>query len=338
MDISQYSAPDQPTHQAPVRGRALVINSSVSILQTFLFFYHRNPAVLMCWSIGQQAFNACMILLLDAWETESGENNAWLADQVYAVFRQLQINGVHRLAELAAQRIEAAIISLRNKREERQDAKVAMSRRASEHSQPQLHLDTASMTDWTGDTVMGNTGMFLLEDPGLQYPQASPFTPLGWNMAGSQPSAHSTTSSTPAVQSPSIIPVSQVTAAPFPIMTSPPFVTGAGAIPVTNSPYAVGLQPRLTSTQRRSSSSARQGHYPTYPPQYQQQTMPQAMFTPVNAGMPAYQGGIQQMSPQVFAQGRRASGSQVSGVPGQGNGTRAPQRVDRSARSQQRRR
>nr|OQO30941.1 hypothetical protein B0A51_04168 [Rachicladosporium sp. CCFEE 5018] len=60
---------DSLLHPVPIRGRALVVNSSIHLLQTFLFFRHRNPAVLICWTLDQQAFNAAMILILDAWET-----------------------------------------------------------------------------------------------------------------------------------------------------------------------------------------------------------------------------------------------------------------------------
>lgn len=338
---SQYAIPEHPTHQAPLRGRALVINSSIHILQTFMFFRHRNAGVLMCWSIGQQAFNACMIILLDAWETESGKNNQWLVEQAFGVFQELNGNGVHRLAELAVQRISAALSSLRQ-RQQGKDDKMAVRRRASEQSQEQLRLDTASMTDWAGDTVMGNTGMFLLEDPGLQsyHPQANLFRPLGWNMAGSAHPTKQSTSPTPNIPSP-IVPVSQVTAAPFPIMTAPPF-PATTQVPVTNSPYAVGLQPRLTSAQRRP----RHGHPPyqsapsgQYQQQQQMSQQQQAMFTPVNAGM-QYQGQItQQMPQQAFAQARRSHGSSSSQQSGSaGNGSRGPHRLDRTPRSQQRRR
>ena len=317
-----------------------MINSSICIIKAFMFFRYRNPGVLICWSIGQQAFNACMILLLDALETETSTND-WLVEQAFVVFQELEQNGVHRLAELAVQRISEGLVKLNQMR---QDAKqqLALSRRASEQSQPQLALDTASMMDWASDTVMGNTGMFLLEDPGLQsyHPQANPFRPLSWAMAGTASSAHpssahSQTSSTPPNMLSPVVPVSQVTAAPFPIMTSPPFMSmsGAGAIPVTNSPYAVGLQPRLTGLQqqRRPASSSRHGH-PVYhglpTGSYMPEGPQQQAFTAINTGMP-YGGQVPQQ-PGYGTAPRPQQGS----ISRQGSN----HRLDRTPRSQQRRR
>lgn len=227
---------EHPVHPAPLRGRALVINSCVQLLQAFLFFWHRNPAVLICWTMGQQAFNACMILILDAWETDQ-EHHQWLVNNAYYVFLQLQENGVHKLAEVAVRRISDGLAMLGQRKAQRdQQAAQAMSRQQRASSfHPQLQIDTASMTDFSNDAVMGDTGMFLLEDPGLQGYTPSAFQPLGWCMAGG--SAHPSTSSnptTPNIPSP-IVPVSQVTAAPFPVMCSPPFmspvISGVNVLP-----------------------------------------------------------------------------------------------------------
>lgn len=304
----QPTISDAPTLNAPIRARPLVINSCISIIKAFLFFHHRNPGALICWSLGQQAFNACMIILLDALESED-LSNEWLVGQAYAVFTQLEQNGVHRLAELAVQRISEGLWKLGEVGQ--RDAKRAAGWRESEQErcqQPRLTLDTASMMDWTAtETVMGNTGTFLLEDHGLQayHPSAQPFRPLSWAMAGTAVSAittdtnkpysaqaHSTqhsplspSSSTSAntatastaptafyVQPVPPSPVSQVSAAPFPIMASPPFLAakaGGPAIPVTNSPFAVGLQPRLTGCQGQSGQGFARQHL--YSQQQQQQ-------------------------------------------------------------------
>ena len=176
-------------HPAAVRGRDLVINSSVMILQTFLFFHHRQPAVLIAWTMCQQAFNAAMILLIDAWETDN-RANTWLVDQAYIVFVELDSKGVHKLAKLAVQRISDGVMQLGARQEERKRVAMASRRSSSQHvyqqqqqqQPPMLQLDTASMVDWSADAVMGNTGMFLLEDPGLQAHVQPPFQPLTWNM------------------------------------------------------------------------------------------------------------------------------------------------------------
>jgi hypothetical protein len=282
-------------HQAPIRGRPLVINSSVQLLQTFLFFAHRHQAVLICWTLGQQAFNAAMIIILDACETEN-DQNMWLVDQAYKVFRQLDENGVHKLARLAVERISRGIVLVESRQRDRRDeahaaaaahaARMPRSSSQQQHQQQQqqqyqaqapyqysphippyhlyqpiLSIDNtdSSSTDFSGDTimantVMGETGMFLLEDSGLQShnPATQHFHP--WNLslpasaAASSPqsSATSPTSYTVTGQyspsAPPMVPVSNVTIAPFPVISQQFQPT---MVPVLASPFAVGLQPRM---------------------------------------------------------------------------------------------
>ncbi|TKA81082.1 hypothetical protein B0A55_02543 [Friedmanniomyces simplex] len=295
---------DHLLHHAAVRGRDLVINSSISILQTFLFFHHRNPAVLICWTMGQQAFNASMILLIDAWETGNTVNQWWV-DQAYIVFVGLDSKGVHKLAGLAVQRISDGVAQLGLRQKERKEQASASRRSSSQYQQqqqqqqhhqqqPVLQLDTASMADWSADAVMGNTGMFLLEDSGLQSHVQPRFQPLGWNMAGGRDGSATLSPlsqqypSNPPTVAPSpktaMIPVSHVTAAPFPVVMSPPFT-----IPVTNLPYAVGLQPRMPTMHRRSTFQQRQQQQPQNLPSGGSYTaQPQSAFTPLNSGSAEY--------------------------------------------------
>jgi hypothetical protein len=315
---------EQLLHPATVRGRDLVINSCVHILQTFLFFYHRNPAVLICWTMGQQAFNACMILIIDAWETEKSHNQ-WLVDQAHTVFNDLAQKGVHKLAKLAVQRLSDGIAQLGQRDEQRRRA--ALSRRSSaQQQQPMLQLDTATLTDWSTDAVMGNTGMFLLEDPGLQSLSQQPYEPLGWNMAGSAFTTGQSDLPAPNVPA-SSVPISQVTAAPFPVL-SPSFIPGV--IPVTNSPYSIGLQHRMPTMRRTSAYQQPLGIVP-----------PHSTFTPIN---PQYsqlpdQELLQQVQP-AFTQPRGSRTSQVGNNPiaGIGGGPRGIHKLDRTpGRSHQRR-
>ena len=346
-----YGAPEQLHHPAPVRGRALVINSSFHLLQAFLFFHHRQPAVLICWTMGQQAFNACMILILDAWET-ANEQNIWLVNQAFVVFTGLERNGVHKLAELAVSRISDGLVQLGNRREERK-RQAAASRRSSQASQPHeqrpptLTLDTTSMMDWSSDAVMGNTGMFLLEDTGLQSYVQQPFRPLGWNMAGSAHPSGLSDSPTPTV--PQTVPVSQVTAAPFPVMSS----TYMGS--ASNSPYVIGMQQRMPNLPRRSTVPQQA---PTFSPQ--QNYMQQAAFTPINStttSMSAHPQHIQQFQRQQQQSQQQQSFSQLRGprasphthhssgqssskrnsVRTGGGGPRGVHKFDKPPRSQQRR-
>lgn len=302
-------------HQAPIRGRPLVINSSVQLLQTFLFFAHRHPAVLICWTIGQQAFNAAMIIILDACETEN-DQNMWLVDQAYKVFHQLDKDGVHKLAKLAVERISRGIILVENRQRDRRDeAKAAaaaahaagMSRRSSQQQhqqqqqqqqqpyqiqapyqyspqmpsyhlyQPILSIDNTDLasTDFSGDTimantVMGETGMFLLEDSGLQShnPATQHFQPWSLSLpsSASVSSPHSSATSPPAFavpgqyspNAPPMVPVSNVPIAPFPVI-SPQFQPTM--MPMLASPFAVGLQPRMPV----GSGRGQQGQHPQPP-------------------------------------------------------------------------
>lgn len=257
---------DQPLHPAPLRGRSLVVNSSIALVNAFMFFHYRRPEVLICWTMGQQCFNACMILILDAWETEH-EQNLWLVNQAFAVFTDLHNNGVHKLAELAVQRISRGLVML-GQRKEQKKRQAAASRGAAGYH-PQLQIDTTSMADFHNDTVMGNTGMFLLEDPGLQSYIPPAFAPLGWHMAGSMHPSNPSNSTTPSIPSP-IVPVSQITAAPFPAVMSPTYMS-AVASTVTQNSYIASMPPHLQHQQSHRSPGQ------------------QATFTPINTSVPASQ-------------------------------------------------
>jgi len=253
----------------PYRGRPLVVNSSFSILQTLMFFYHRNKAVLICWTMVQQAFNAAMILLLDWWETDNNANE-WIINQAYGVFQELNEHGVHKLAELAVKRIFAAMQQIR----ERQQQRESMSRRVSDFAHPPATMspDTAPMLDFGGDTVMGSAGMFLLEDTGLQFssgPQYPTLRPWGWDVMSGDNSAHPSCPSgppTPNVPSP-IIPVSQISAATFPVMSTA---------------HAIGLQPRMGPSRRSTAPVPNYG----WPTSDDAMFQAQANFTSINATNP----------------------------------------------------
>ncbi|KXT11213.1 hypothetical protein AC579_10007 [Pseudocercospora musae] len=303
MQSSLYS--EHPLHPAPLRGRSLVINSSCALIQAFMFLYLRKPEVLVCWTMGQQAFNASMILILDAWETENNVNIHWV-DKAYLVFTELQKHGVHQLAELAVQRISDGLAVIGNRTAQRRQQAEA-SRSA---YQPQLQIDEASMTDFQSDAVMGNTGMFLLEDLGLQTYSPHAFAPLGWHIAGSAHPSNPSNSTTPNIPSP-IIPVSQVTAAPFPAVMSP-----YSMAPMGTASYSIGIPPQLSGVYQQPQSQQQQ--------QQQQQrrlsttpsagpVRPQAAFTPINTDFSLQQPQRQQQhSPQELQQASQ-SFSQVRG-------------------------
>lgn len=166
--------------QVPSRGRNLVIASSQLILSAFLFFYTRAPVSLVSWNISQQAFNSSMILLLDALET-GNLTHVRKVEQAYVVFRELQDNGVHQLASLAVEKLSWGLDRLRKNWEafgtHRSPGRVDSERSAQDEAD--------RITGTVHDTVMGNTGMLLLEEVGLQSYTSERFAPFTWAMTGS---------------------------------------------------------------------------------------------------------------------------------------------------------
>ena len=206
--------------------------------------------------------------------------------------------------------------------------------------------------------------MFLLEDPGLQSCVSSlqAFQPLAWNMAGS--SAHPSTSNTshpsgpptPNAPSPTTVSVSQVTAAPFPVMSTSLMPS---SVPLANSTFPVGLQPRMPpASHRRPPTGPRQHSQHGY--HAPQQPAPlQTAFTPINGvdmnGLPitsplqspqqyqqhrhsAPQTPMHQQQPQSFPQvGGTRHGHGHRGSSTVGTVPRSAHRLDKPPRSQQRR-
>lgn len=186
-----------------------------------------------------------MILILDAWET-GNDHDEWWINQAYGVFVELHNKGVHKLADMAVHRISSGLVMLEERRRERAQGMISVSRQHQQQQQrPALQLDTAAMTDFSSDAVMGNTGMFLLEDSGSQFygTQTASSRPLEWMMPGSAHPSHCSQSPPPDLLSPRV-PVSEISVAPSPVIPGP-------AIPVTNSPYALGLQPRMPTVRGR---------------------------------------------------------------------------------------
>lgn len=173
--------------QAPLRGRALVLSSSEDMISAFMFFYHKEPAALIDWTLGQQAFNSCMILLFDAIEVGRITNGTLRVEQAFVVFKELEDNDVHKLAGLAVERISWGLTELHKI--------VTSSSMGSTSTHAHQGASTSTpITDHrevmceTGcvDTVMGKTGMLLLEDSGLQTFARQAYTPIAWDMPGSR--------------------------------------------------------------------------------------------------------------------------------------------------------
>jgi hypothetical protein len=175
-----------PSHQSPatptrstLRGRSLVLSSSEDVLTAFLFFYIREPAALISWVIAQQAFNCSMILLLDALET-GDISRIRRVEQAYAIFKELEDNHVHKLASMAVEKISWGLEELRKSIE----ASGPRPRDSTTDMQAAGQDDARRDPERLRDTVMGNTGMFSLEEPGLQSFTPEAFAPFAWSSAG----------------------------------------------------------------------------------------------------------------------------------------------------------
>jgi hypothetical protein len=159
------------------RGRPLVIESCLALLDALQFFYKRVPSALVDWTIGQQAFNACMILLLDGIERESIEHIERV-EKAYTIFVEMDKAEMHQLTELALSRIAEGLKCLRLQSETRKPSINAEA--ISPMGVPHAHHGASDNPfdwdmgqrlrnhDFLHESVMGATGMFLLEDHGLQ--------------------------------------------------------------------------------------------------------------------------------------------------------------------------
>ena len=134
------------------RGRERVLKSCRALLVAFEFFQTRVRAALICWTLGQMAFNAAMILLLSMLET-SDTQDLHIVERTYSTFLEMNKFGVHKLAGAAVERLGIILKEYR-------------------------------AGDPATETVMGQQGMMLLEDPGLQGSLPESFSPLNFQMAG----------------------------------------------------------------------------------------------------------------------------------------------------------
>jgi hypothetical protein len=143
------------------------------------------PSALVDWTIGQQAFNACMILLLDAIEVGSLDHIERV-EMAYLIFVEMDKTDMHQLTGLAMSRIAEGLTQLRQMEEKAKSEAISSSPTGRKTLPNGRHtisptgndnsydwdMDPKATTNRTHeflhDSVMGATGMFLLEDPGLQ--------------------------------------------------------------------------------------------------------------------------------------------------------------------------
>ncbi|KAL8729663.1 MAG: hypothetical protein Q9166_004612 [cf. Caloplaca sp. 2 TL-2023] len=134
------------------RGRHRVLQSCRAVLQAFDFLHTRVPAGLVCWTTGQQAFNAAMLLVHAMLETNEA-TDLEAVQRAYTTFLDMQRLRIHRLAEAAVDRLGSL-------------------------------LKEVPSGETPRETVMGQSGMLLLEDPGLQGFLDGGFSPLNFQMDG----------------------------------------------------------------------------------------------------------------------------------------------------------
>ena len=135
------------------RGRERVLQSCRAILDAFYFFQTRLRAAMLCWTMGQQAFNSAMILTISMLET-GDTKDLEAVQRAYTIFIEMQRLGVHKLAGAAVEKLGSLM--------------------------KEFHSGEISK-----EPVMSKQGMILLEDPGLQGFLHEGFAPLNFQMAGS---------------------------------------------------------------------------------------------------------------------------------------------------------
>ena len=155
-----------------------MLASARCLLHAFEFFHSRVRPAMICWTMGQQAFNAAMILTLSllnpGWTSpaateaaEAARDDYYLVHRTYATFVEMHHKGIHKLAGVASSRLSAMLMQL--------------------HRTPSMSgFGRPEPPREAVDSVMGSTGMMLLEDPGLQGFINEGFSPLSFQMAGGQ--------------------------------------------------------------------------------------------------------------------------------------------------------
>ena len=143
-----------------MRGRPRVLESCRALLHAFEFYQTRLRAAMICWTMGQMAFNASMLLTLSMLET--GETQDLLPVQhAYSTFLEMNKLGVHKLAGAAVERLGRLMKEFRTE-------------------------------DSANETVMGPGGMMLLEDPGSH--KIGPESYSGYTTCSSSPGTPQKTS------------------------------------------------------------------------------------------------------------------------------------------------
>ena len=134
--IDLFVSPVSASPSYPLYGHEQVLESSRAILRILGFFHTRERAAMICWTVGQQAFNAAWILLASMVETRN-TLDVGILQQTYRIFVEMQNLGIHSLASDAVEKLRDL-------------------------------MDKCSTGNVTGELIISNSAMILLEDPGSQ--------------------------------------------------------------------------------------------------------------------------------------------------------------------------
>ena len=150
--IELTNMPLSTNHSYSSRGRARVLDSCRALLAAFEYFQNRVPAAMICWAMGQMAFNAAMILILSMLETRE-DTDLRVIQHTYTTFIDMNKLGIHKLAGAAVERLGSLMKDL--------------------HSEETIK-----------EKVMGQQGMILLETPALPGISSDGSSSLDLHIAG----------------------------------------------------------------------------------------------------------------------------------------------------------
>ncbi|EUC50671.1 hypothetical protein COCMIDRAFT_78179, partial [Bipolaris oryzae ATCC 44560] len=135
----------------------------------------------------QQAFNSSMLLVFDAIEHQRITDGVLKAEQTLSIFKDLEAKTMHKLARIAVEKISRSLQTLHNI--------VAQSPYSNPQKPDWKENHTAGYgaekdgvsQGWAGiESVMGDTGMQLLETYDLRTSSQETFTPINWGIPGSR--------------------------------------------------------------------------------------------------------------------------------------------------------
>lgn len=144
---SPQSGVQTTSERTQERGYFRVISSCHELLSAFSLLHQRIPIGLAYWDVGQQAFNAAMVLGLNILETRDFTDLGTVM-AARDIFGDMQVKQICQAAKLAVSRLNIVLEAING-------------------SRPSLD-----------EKVMSNRGMILAEDPEIRGAVGEPYNPL----------------------------------------------------------------------------------------------------------------------------------------------------------------